>query len=722
MAISLRDLAGGGTTTMRDVKSAQNLTYDPFTFRELITPQLQNAPSFDTSSWSNWVDDYEKSRQRVQPSNPEELIATVGEMTYSNREIRAVGSGHSHSPAAAPRDFYVEFGNLEGTLPHNGWLESSVNETYNQRLAAGTVLRDLNRDILAPKDLALNNMGSFDAQTLAGAINTGTHGTGMDLATLADDVQSVDIVTAPSSLSGDPLVRMFRIEPDDGPTDREAFENDVASHHMDLIKDDETFDSVVVGYGAMGIAHSYIMEVRDSFWLREEAELMQWSTLKQKLGQTESSVREFVDDNRHFQFLLHLGAVQTPKGSSAPGFPSVDTTDPLCLIRRYTETTADDKPANWESITTDSRWPPERRKKTARDLGYFFSNSLHPFKKNKGKASIVKKTLFQAEANRKPFVKKREATASYIALRRLRDRKNDPPAPPTDRAISTEVAVPLDQLVSAVDEVIQIVQNVQMDWEVNPVGGQPHTNTFDVYFGAPMGVRFVDESSHHLSAEFDRPSAMVEVPFSVEPVNAKVKPQVPDLTGDEIRDEVAEPALHEIEKKLVKKFDGRPHMGKTNHMDNSQLEDAYDMFDEPGGWMDSYHRFNEFGTFDNEFTKRIRTQAWISKPDRTPTNTPTSSDGPGFGLLTGLSGLAAAGWWFKRHLDGEAVDAAELDGVADPDEQSATADRDDAPGTADGSGADDHDDFTGAGTAPQPGASGEEGTGSGSSPSVPDED
>jgi FAD/FMN-containing dehydrogenase len=48
--------------------------------------------------------------------------------------------------------------------------------------------------------LALANLGDIDAQTLAGALSTGTHGTGARLGGLATQVEALDLVLAGGSL------------------------------------------------------------------------------------------------------------------------------------------------------------------------------------------------------------------------------------------------------------------------------------------------------------------------------------------------------------------------------------------------------------------------------------------------------------------------------------------------------------------------------------------
>ena len=63
------------------------------------------------------------------------------------------------------------------------------------KVEAGIVLRDLNRR-LDELGLAFANLGDIDRQTLAGAISTGTHGTGARLRSISAQIEAVELVLA----------------------------------------------------------------------------------------------------------------------------------------------------------------------------------------------------------------------------------------------------------------------------------------------------------------------------------------------------------------------------------------------------------------------------------------------------------------------------------------------------------------------------------------------
>jgi len=189
---------------------------------------------------------------------------------------------------------------------------------------------------------------------------------------------------------------------------------------------------------------------------------------------------------------------------------------------------------------------------------------------------------------------------SYVALRRLRESKTDPETPPDPPppAISTEIAVPADQVVRAVEGVFDEVIHS------------------DYAYHVPMGVRFVARGEHALSPEYkgendrDVPVAKVEVPYIVgEYKRLKVlTPVFPEskLTRQEMVSH-AKSALENIEDRLITMSDrglldfARPHMGKTNTLSREQLEDHYDKFET---WQSLHQEFDAFGTFNNAFTDR----------------------------------------------------------------------------------------------------------------------
>lgn len=91
---------------------------------------------------------------------------------------RTVGSGHSFTPVARTDATLFSFENLGGI--------TDINPQTNQAsLLAGMHLKNL-KGPLTETGLSLINQGDIDQQTIAGAVSTSTHGTGIQFGSFAD--------------------------------------------------------------------------------------------------------------------------------------------------------------------------------------------------------------------------------------------------------------------------------------------------------------------------------------------------------------------------------------------------------------------------------------------------------------------------------------------------------------------------------------------------------
>ncbi|TFD75874.1 FAD-binding protein [Cryobacterium psychrophilum] len=115
--------------------------------------------------------------------------------------VKAVGSGHSFTGIALAPGVQLDLHNL--TLPAGvagGDAVISVDaETARVTVAGGVTLHRLTR-LLAGHGLALTNLGDIDMQTVAGAISTGTHGTGGRFQGIASQVVALTLVVADGTL------------------------------------------------------------------------------------------------------------------------------------------------------------------------------------------------------------------------------------------------------------------------------------------------------------------------------------------------------------------------------------------------------------------------------------------------------------------------------------------------------------------------------------------
>ena len=218
------------------------------------------------------------------PTTISQLQDIIAQAEAGNHKIKAVGSGHSFSDVAPTNDYLIFTHQLNQPLViDHSLLTDNAKNLKLFETQSGITLHDLNQ-VLDNQHLALSTMGSFDAQTIIGAISTGTHGTGLQPGSVSGMVRSIVLVSSGR--------KVFRIEPSVGISDPRKFN----SPDIQLLQDDTTFYSVLVSMGCMGIIYSLIIEVMDSYWLDENRQLSSWEVIKPDL--VEGSI---INENRHFE-------------------------------------------------------------------------------------------------------------------------------------------------------------------------------------------------------------------------------------------------------------------------------------------------------------------------------------------------------------------------------------------------------------------------------------
>jgi L-gulono-1,4-lactone dehydrogenase len=162
------------------------------------------------STWRNWAGDQTCApAETVRPRGREELVEAVGSAVAAGRKVGVAGSGHSFTEAAKTDGTMLDVGALSGVI-------DADRSSGLVKVGAGTVLSDLNEE-LHGLGLAMENLGDIDRQTIAGAISTGTHGTGARLGNISTQVEGLEMVLADGSVrelsaDGDPeLLRAARV-------------------------------------------------------------------------------------------------------------------------------------------------------------------------------------------------------------------------------------------------------------------------------------------------------------------------------------------------------------------------------------------------------------------------------------------------------------------------------------------------------------------------------
>ena len=147
------------------------------------------SSNFEYSRWKNWAGNVTAAPQQIAtPTSEAEAAGLVKEAAVAGRPVRVVGSGHSFQPLCATDGLLLSLDNLQGVVAADA--ADGVATVW-----AGTKLHALGAPLLAA-GLALENMGDIDRQSVAGAVSTGTHGTGPTLGNLSSHLAALRLVTA----------------------------------------------------------------------------------------------------------------------------------------------------------------------------------------------------------------------------------------------------------------------------------------------------------------------------------------------------------------------------------------------------------------------------------------------------------------------------------------------------------------------------------------------
>ncbi|MFL5913075.1 MAG: D-arabinono-1,4-lactone oxidase [Gaiellaceae bacterium] len=159
-------------------------------------------------TWRNWTGDQRCAPAAIEePGSEAELADVLKRAAKAGHRVRPAGSGHSFTDIACSDGVMVSLKRM------NRVGEASGNSL---EVEAGITLHDLG-PALAERGLAMENLGDVDAQTLGGALATGTHGTGARFGNLSSQVERLRVVkaggeTAECSAAEDPdLFRAARV-------------------------------------------------------------------------------------------------------------------------------------------------------------------------------------------------------------------------------------------------------------------------------------------------------------------------------------------------------------------------------------------------------------------------------------------------------------------------------------------------------------------------------
>jgi len=229
-------------------------------------------------SWSNWAGNQRVEQVlRFSPRTEPELQQIVRHATANSLRIKAVGSGHSFTAIALADEILVDLSNYDQVVE----IDKIKNTVTVQ---SGIQLSKLNIE-LHKNGLAMQNLGDISYQTIAGAISTSTHGTGLKFTGIANQVVGLRIVLADSSvLDCSPAVNA------------------------------ELFHCARVGLGALGLISTVTLQLVSAFNLSVVEEPM-------RVDDVLANLDHHVESNDHFEFfwIPHTGWALTKRNNRTLG-------------------------------------------------------------------------------------------------------------------------------------------------------------------------------------------------------------------------------------------------------------------------------------------------------------------------------------------------------------------------------------------------------------------
>lgn len=204
-------------------------------------------------SFINWAKNVRKDIPHFyQPETEDEIVSII----KKHSKIRLVGAGHSWNEICVADEALVNLDRYSKILEIDRRAKTI-------KVQAGIKLSKLN-ELLDKEGLALINLGSIATQSLAGAVSTGTHGTGIDFQILGSQINEFTLIKADCE-------------------------------KICIKRNDELFDAAVVNLGCLGIISEITLQVSDAFNLHDYTETVLFDDVIENLD-------ELLQNNDHLKF------------------------------------------------------------------------------------------------------------------------------------------------------------------------------------------------------------------------------------------------------------------------------------------------------------------------------------------------------------------------------------------------------------------------------------
>ena len=216
--------------------------------------------------WQNWSELQKCNPASIEtPTNEEALIEIMGKA----KTVRFAGTGHSFMPLIPTDQTIVSLDAFSGII-------SKDDTNLTARVKAGSKLAYLAREF-NDKGQAFMNLPDINTQSLAGAMNTGTHGTGREFMAMHAYVKALKLIT--------PKGEEFECSATENP---------------------EIFQAAKVSIGSLGIITEYTIQNRNAYALHRVG------TFRSLEWVLKNGPAEF-DKHDHYElyYLAHTGMCYT---------------------------------------------------------------------------------------------------------------------------------------------------------------------------------------------------------------------------------------------------------------------------------------------------------------------------------------------------------------------------------------------------------------------------
>jgi FAD-linked oxidoreductase len=207
--------------------------------------------------WHNWSGYLKSTPARRHTVKTESELSDI--LRAATGTVRPVGAGHSFSPLVPTDDDLLVIDDMQGLVAHDAIDKTAVLRAGTRLSVAGELLQGI--------DQAMFNLPDIDRQTLAGAVATSTHGTGLALGSLSAYVNYVRLVKP----------------------DGEVVEIDANQNAAWL-------PAAQVNLGALGVVTALGFQNRGKFNVRSQ-------TWVEKTSEVMASFKEKVRQYEHYEFL-----------------------------------------------------------------------------------------------------------------------------------------------------------------------------------------------------------------------------------------------------------------------------------------------------------------------------------------------------------------------------------------------------------------------------------